>query len=88
LYIQWIGAAISTSESEREEELLSCEGDRALEQAVQVGCGFSFSGDIQNSPGQGPVQPALGDPALPGGLDKMIPRAPFQPRTFFDSAIL
>jgi len=27
----------------------------------------SFSGDIQDLPGQGPVQPALGDPALAGG---------------------
>ena len=29
----------------------------------------SFSGDIQDPPGQGPVQPAVGDPALAGGLD-------------------
>jgi len=53
--------------SEYEKELLHSEGDRALEQAAQGGCGFSFSGDIQDPPGQGPVQPALGDPA--GGLD-------------------
>ena len=38
-------------------------------QVAQRGCGFSFSGDIQNTPGQGPVQPALGDPALAGRLD-------------------
>ena len=55
--------------SEYEEELLHSEGDRALEQAAQGGCGFSFSGDIQDPPGQGPVQPALGDPALVGELD-------------------
>ena len=30
---------------------------------------FSLSGDIQDPPGQGPVQPAVGDPALAGGLD-------------------
>jgi len=30
---------------------------------------FSFSGDIQDPPGQGPVQPALGDPASAGGSD-------------------
>ena len=29
--------------------------------------GISFSGDIQHPPGHGPVQPALGDPALAGG---------------------
>ena len=41
----------------------------ALEQAAQGGCGVSFSGDIQDPPGQGPVQPAVGDPASAGGLD-------------------
>jgi len=35
----------------------------------QKGCGVSSSGDIQNPIGRGPVQPALGDPALAGGLD-------------------
>jgi len=49
--------------SEHKEELLHAEGDGALAQAVQGGCGVSFSGDIQDSPGQGPVQPAVGDPA-------------------------
>jgi len=61
------------------------EGDVALEQAAQGGCGVSFSGDIQNLPGQGPVQPALGDPALAGELGWMIHRGPFQPLRFCDS---
>jgi len=43
--------------------------DGALEQAAQGGCGFSLSGDIQDPPGQGPVQPDLRDPASSGGLD-------------------
>jgi len=47
----------------------------------------SFSGDIQNSPGEGPVQPAVGDPALTGGLDWMISRGPFQQLPFCDSVI-
>jgi len=38
-------------------------------EAAQGGCGVSFSGDIQDPPGQGPVQPAVGDPASAGGLD-------------------
>ena len=54
--------------SEQEEELLYFEGDRALEKAAQSGCGFSFSGDIRNLPGRGPVQPALGDSALAEGI--------------------
>ena len=54
---------------EHEEELLPSEGDGALEQTAQGGCGVSFSGDIQDPPGQGPVQPAVGDPASAGGLD-------------------
>jgi len=45
------------------------EGDGALAQAAQSSCGVSFSGDIQDPPGQGPVQPAVGDRALAGGLD-------------------
>ena len=55
--------------AEDEEELLPSEGDGALEQAAQGGCGVSFSGDIQDPPGRGPVQPAVGDPASAGGLD-------------------
>jgi len=35
----------------------------------QGGCGISVSGDIQDPPGRGPVQPAVGDPASAGGLD-------------------
>jgi len=70
--------------SEDEEELLPSEGDEGLEQVVHRGCGFCFSGDIQNLPGQGPVQPALGDPASAGGLDG----DPFQPLPFCDSVIL
>ena len=55
--------------SEHEEEPLPSEGDGALEQAAQGGCGVSFSGGIQALPGQDPVQPAVGDPASAGGLD-------------------
>ena len=55
--------------SEHEEELLPSEGDGALEQAAQGGCGVFFSGDIQDPPGLGPVLPAVGDPASAGGLD-------------------
>jgi len=43
--------------------------DGAMEQAVQRGCGVSFSGDIQDPLGRGPVQPAVGDPASAGRLD-------------------
>ena len=55
--------------SEDEEELLHSEGDGALEQLAPGGCGVSFSGDTQDPPGRGPVQPTVGDPASAGGLD-------------------
>jgi len=48
---------------------VTSEGDGALEQAAQGGCGVSFSGDIQDPPGQGPLQLTVGDPASAGGLD-------------------
>ena len=51
--------------AEHEEELLHSDGDGA--QAAQGGCGVSFSGDIQDPPGHGAVQPAVGDPASAGG---------------------
>jgi len=51
--------------AEHEEELLPSEGDEALEQAAQRGWGVS-SGDTQTPSGHGPVQSALGDPALAG----------------------
>ena len=58
---------------------VTSEGDGALAQAAQGGCGVSFSRDIQDPPGQGLVQPALGDPSSAGGLDWMTHRGPFQP---------
>jgi len=66
---QWAQTEAQEVPAEHEEELLPSEGDGALEQAAQGGCGVSFSGDIQDPPGQGPVQPAVGDPASAGGLD-------------------
>ena len=62
-----------------EEELLPSEGDRALAQAAQGGCGVSFSGDTQDPPGHGPVQPALGDPALAGGWTGWPSKVPCNP---------
>ena len=64
---QWAQTEAQEAPAEPEEELLPSEGDGALAQAAQGGCGVSFSGDIQATPGQGPVQPALGDPASAGG---------------------
>ena len=66
---QWAQTEAQEVPSEHEEELLPSEGDGALEQAAQGGCEVSFSGDIQDPPGQGPVQPTVGDPAVAGGLD-------------------
>ena len=82
---QWTQTGTQEVPSQHKEKLLPSEGDRLLEQAAQRGCGVSFSGDIQNPPGHGPMQPAVGDPALAGGLDWMIPRGPFQSLPFCDS---
>jgi len=66
---QWAQTEAQEVSVEHEKELHHSEGDRALEQAAQGGCGVSFSGDIQDPPGQGPVQPAVEDPTLAGELD-------------------
>jgi len=47
--------------SEHDAKLLYLEGDRALEQAAQRGCGVSFSGGTQNPYGYFPTQPAEGN---------------------------
>lgn len=42
-----------------EEELLHSEGDRALEEVVQRGCGVSSSRNVQDFSGHDPVEPVL-----------------------------
>jgi len=66
---QWAQTEAQEVPAEDEEELLPSEGDGALAQAAQGGCGVSFSGDIQDPPGCSAVQPAVGDPASAGELD-------------------
>ena len=66
---QWAQTEAQEVPSEHEKEQLPSEGDGALEQAAQGGGGVSFSGDIQDPPGQGPVQPAVGNPASARELD-------------------
>lgn len=49
---------------EHEEKLLCCEGEVALEQALeqpQGGCGVSFPGDIKKNSGNAPVKSTLGN---------------------------
>jgi len=67
IYLRHKERGVGCLPSEHEEELLPSKGDGALAQAAQRGCGVSFSGDIQDPPGRGAVQPALGDPAWAGG---------------------
>jgi len=63
---QWAQNEAWEVPAEDEEELLPSEGDGALAQAAQGGCGVSLSEDIQDPPAQGPVQTAVDDPALAG----------------------
>ena len=64
---QWAQTEAEEAPAEHEEELLPSKGDGALAQAAQGGGGVSFSGDIQDPPGQGPLQTTVGDPASAGG---------------------
>ena len=57
----------TASPNKRAEELIYCEGDRALQQTAQTGCRVSFSGDIQDLPGCSPPQPTVGNLLLAGG---------------------
>jgi len=66
---QWARTEAQEVPSEHEKELLPSEGDGALAQVAQGRCGVFFSGDIQDPPGQGPEQPAVGDPSSSGVLD-------------------
>lgn len=53
---QWAQTGTKDVPFEHEEKLLSCDGDRALQQATQRGGGDSLSGEIQSPPGHDPVQ--------------------------------
>jgi len=64
-----------------------CEGDRALAQVAQKGCGVPMLGDIQKPSRHGPEQLAIDGLALAEGLDKMTSGHPFQPQPFWDFVI-
>jgi len=52
---------------------------RSVAGAAQGGCGVPYSGDIQDPPGQGPLQPAVGDPAWAGGWTRCPTEVPSNP---------
>jgi len=58
---QWAKTRTQEVLYQLEKEILSWEGDRALEQAAQIDCEVSFSGDIQSPPECFPVQSTIGN---------------------------
>jgi len=56
---QWAQTEAQEVPSEHEEELFPSEGDGALEQAAQGGCGGPIPGKIQEQVGRGSEHPDL-----------------------------
>lgn len=69
-------------------KLFNREGGQTLQQVTQRGCRVSIIEDAQIPNGQGPEQPAQGDPALSWGLDQRNSRDVFQSHLFCDFMIL
>lgn len=64
---QWAQSETQEAPAEYEEKCLCFEGDKALQQGAQRGCGVLCPGEIQKPSGHNPVQAALVEPALAGG---------------------
>lgn len=69
------------------EEELHCQSDEAPEQPEQIGCGVSFSADIQDLSVHLPVCPAVGN-CFSRGLDSLVSWSPFQPLQFCGYSLL
>ena len=63
IHWQWAQTEMQKVPSEHEETLFDCEGDRALAQVAQGGCGVSLLRDTEKPTRHGPGQLALGGPA-------------------------
>lgn len=81
----WEITNVEVIPSEHRETPFYCESHWAMAPVDQRSCGLSILEGIQMLSGCGPEQPAVGDPAWAGRLNRTFSISVFQPQLFYDS---